>query len=122
MLSAGAVAAISRLGILDQIGEGEGETEPGSDDSTTPARGGANGSADYGGGGENTHGLAGTHLDEVDNLQIPVAIEEEPDARDVVDTVLEALAFWETNAETYAVFDVEYRLVDENAYLTIKLV
>jgi len=65
--------------------------------------------------------LAGTPLDEIDELHVPVAIEHGPEARDITDITLDALSFWEDNAKTYAGFDIRYTRVTEDAYLTIDL-
>ena len=66
-------------------------------------------------------GLAGTPLDDLDRVRVPVEINYGPDARDVTDIVLDALSFWEDNAGMYAGFDVVYERVDEDPYLTIDL-
>lgn len=63
--------------------------------------------------------LAGRPLDEIEAVEIPVAIDHEPGAR--TEPVRDALAYWEANAETYAGFDVEYRLVETDPYLTVSL-
>lgn len=66
-------------------------------------------------------GPAGTVLSDADELNIPVEIERGPDARNVTNLVVDALAYWEDNAKIYAGVDVEYEPVDEDAYLTVEL-
>lgn len=101
-LSVGTFAAVNELQSPQQ-GGGDGDGEQRAQPDTGEA------------------GLAGTRIDEAELLQVPVEVTYSPDARAVTDVVRDALAFWEENAQQYAGFDVEYDLVDDGGYLTVRL-
>ena len=56
-----------------------------------------------------------------ESVSIDVGIERDSGARDVADTVIEALEYWENNSQTYAGYPVKYELVENDSDLRIRL-